>query len=988
MKIKCEQTVLLRKGDFCLENMLRITAEDFSVPDAVVAVDSTEVYRGRIAENEPISVWIKEPQETREIEVSVQSGKEIVSEKLELTPPGHLEIHLVHISHHDPGYTDIMSHVFQSHCRWIDEILDEMDTYEDGPEETRLRISVEQFWSLDYYLKHTTPDRRQKLIDRVKKGDIELTALYGNMITEQMGHEEAYRTMYAANAFSETCGIRIKTACHMDVPGISYGMCRALCDAGVEFLVCDMPNYYSWGHEKLVNYWDIRKIYGYEGPGAFYWQAPDGKKVLFWNTDCMSASGWYEGWVENTAKTLCRCGYPYNVVRASVRSASFDNTPYTPVFAREARKWNQEYAYPKIVISTNERFRKALQEDAERQQIRIPTLSGDLPGQDYPVAALSMQQVTSAARKVQHKLPAAEKLLTLAEKEVGDPKTLLAETWKDLLISDDHAYGFQFPAGPAMRASYWEKGSYAMRAEAVADDLFDKAFSVFADSIKAENDHLRLVVFNPSGKTVSRGVEAPLREPDNCGTIFYPSNHDPNQLKGYILYKKRRVNPDESIWKNAQFRLIDPSTGEEVPYCIDTLRWNDSEYYAADRCGLASGGRRMGFFELPGGMERYLKFTAKDIPAFGYKCYELVPAAECCNTELREAEHEIDNGIYRIRTDEKGICSITDLRTGDELLDSMCPHRIGDLLVRTKRDASAEVMKVTSVKCFQNMVYSKIDMDAEIDGAYEVRIRFSMYRDIDRIEVSLHMLRSAKPLQTMFMAFPFRGKGFTYQGMLCELTPGRDILPGAQSDFLTTADYVAVNGSNILWNAKDTGVAALGNLWEGYVSPAHSCVMKPTHHPPLTEAELNRTGWIYSMLLANNFGTNFMCSQSFDGVYKFAFSTAASENPSDYAFWGESERNPPVTQFTDRSHGDLPVSASLMDTGDIQCLAFKKAEDGTGYIMRLWNHSDTEMPLHITIRGKRITGMIACDALERGTGEDTPQTIAPRSVLTVRIPEI
>ena len=141
------------------------------------------------------------------------------------------------------------------------------------------------------------------------------------------------------------------------------------------------------------------------------------------------------------------------------------------------------------------------------------------------------------------------------------------------------------------------------------------------------------------------------------------------------------------------------------------------------------------------------------------------------------------------------------------------------------------------------------------------------------------------------------------------------------------------------------------------------------------------------MLTANNFGTNFMCSQSFDGVYKFSFCVTNKETASAYAFWGEGERNPVVTQFTDRSRGNLPVSASLIDTGPLQCLILKKSEDKNGYVMRLWNHSDAEMPLNIKINGKSITDMKVCDALERETGEVNPQTVKPNSVLTIKIPE-
>jgi len=983
---KFEQTVFLRKGKNGLENLVRISADDVKKGCVFsVYLDGKYISKVYLESMLTAECWIPEIEKEYKASVRLCSAEECACGDVVLKPQKHLEIHLVHLSHHDPGYTDLMSHVFQRHYEWFDRALDDMEKRDFYPETSRYRISIEQFWSVEYYISKAPKEKVQRLIDRIKSGDIELTALYGNLITEQLGHEECYRALYPARSFADKCGIKLSTACHMDIPGLSWGMIRALCDAGIELLVADFPQYYNWGYKGLVSFWDVEKIYGYDGPGAFYWQTPDGKMIMLWNSSDLGLTSLDKQSVEGVADYLKKHNYPYDVVRISAKSASFDNSPYVPVFADAAKKWNKQYEYPKIITSTNKMFKKAFEKDIDRKKITLPVVSGDLPGQDYPVAALSMQQITATSRKVQYKLVAAEKLTALAGDDIKNQEALLKEAWRDLLMADDHAYGFQFPAGSAMRASYWEKGTYAMRAEATADDLFDKALSSFADRIKGENDNLRLIVFNPSGKKVSRGVEAPLREFDNCGTMFFPSNVDPKRLKGYILNKRRRVNPGEDVWKACKFKLVDMETKEEVPYYIDELKWNDGEYYAPERCGLAAGGKRMGFFEYPGGMERILRFSAMDIPAFGYKCYELEPCDESCNTEAITVKKEISNGIYKISTDERGVCSIVDLRTASEIIDAACPHRIGDVLIRTKRDTYAEVMQVKNVECCENEVYSKIDIDAEIDGAYELKISFSMYQNIDKIDVSLHMLKSAKPLQTMFMAFPFKGKGFEYQGMLCGLIPGKSILPGAQSDFLTVADYVAVKESDVIWSSKDSGVVALGNLWDGYISPAHSCVMEHSIHNPLAEAELNRSGWIYSVLTANNFGTNFMCSQVFDGVYKFSFGVMSIKSPTECAFWGESERNPVVTQFTDRSRGQLPVSASLIDTGDLQCLAFKEAEDKSGYIMRLWNHSDTEMPLNIAVNGKMVADIIICDALEREKEEDLSRMIKPDSVATIKV---
>lgn len=129
----------------------------------------------------------------------------------------------------------------ESHYGWIDAVLDEMDKRQDYPEDAKLRITIEQFWSLDYYLKHAPQERVDKLIGYIKSGDIELTALYANLITEQLGHEECYRALYPAYKFAKECGVSLYSASHCDIPGASWGLCRALCDAGIHFLAVDFP---------------------------------------------------------------------------------------------------------------------------------------------------------------------------------------------------------------------------------------------------------------------------------------------------------------------------------------------------------------------------------------------------------------------------------------------------------------------------------------------------------------------------------------------------------------------------------------------------------------------------------------------------------------------------------------------------------------------------------------------------------------------------
>lgn len=401
MVLLCSQTCLLRKAkNNNLENLLRITVENAECENAELYLNNKMIWNGSISGSVSVDCWIEEPSHKENITLSVKVGENTVSEVFSVDAPKHFEVHLVHLSHADPGYTDLMSHVFELHSVWIDKILDEMDKRDDYPYDERLRITIEQFWLLENFLEHAPKDRIDKLINRVKKGDIEITALYGNLITEQLGHEECYRAMYPARRFGQLCGRMPITASHCDIPGVSWGLCRALCDADIKFLAADFPSYYdNWGSTALVPFWNSKKAFGYDGPGACMWKSPDGKKLLLWDSHSEIAESWDDKWIENLADRLVKNRYPYDVYRATVKAWNIDNSCYIPDYADGALKWNKKYAYPHIVVSTNEMFYRAFTENAEKMNIPIPEVKGDLPGQDYPTGAMSMAPITSSARK-------------------------------------------------------------------------------------------------------------------------------------------------------------------------------------------------------------------------------------------------------------------------------------------------------------------------------------------------------------------------------------------------------------------------------------------------------------------------------------------------------------------------------------------------------------------------------------------------------------
>jgi alpha-mannosidase len=164
----------------------------------------------------------------------------------------------------------------------------------------------------------------------------------------------------------------------------------------------------------------------------------------------------------------------------------------------------------------------------------------------------------------------------------------------------------------------------------------------------------------------------------------------------------------------------------------------------------------------------------------------------------------------------------------------------------------------------------------------------------------------------------------------------------------------------------------LGGLWPGYVSPAHSCrVADRAEHDPIELARI-QTGHMYSSVFANNFGTNFYATQP--GSYLFRYSITTAEGASDAlaARFGQEALTPCECIFTDRPReGRLPpVHGNLRLEGDgVVLLACKRAEDGRGHIIRLWNC--TQQQAQATVTTSFSLGALASltDAVERDLGD-------------------
>jgi hypothetical protein len=205
------------------------------------------------------------------------------------------------------------------------------------------------------------------------------------------------------------------------------------------------------------------------------------------------------------------------------------------------------------------------------------------------------------------------------------------------------------------------------------------------------------------------------------------------------------------------------------------------------------------------------------------------------------------------------------------------------------------------------------------------------------------------------------------------------------------------NGQHsILWSSLDAPMVNLGGLWPGYVSPAHSCVVgERAYHAPLKPEDI-KNGWIFSTIFCNNFGTNFYCSQTGDFLFRYVFSSIGGSLPDwQSARFGWEAHQPFEQIFTQHKRPrPLPETAGFLEiwNPEVLLVACKRAEDGDGTVLRLWNTAAAPVEARVRLPDSKIERAWTATLAEEGTGTVVKQDgdslivpVPPHGCVTVRV---
>ena len=816
----------------------------------------------------------------------------------EVTPQRKWVIYIVPSVHIDIGYTDLQSVVRQRHDQNLDQVL---AICQRNP---NFRWNLEGTWEAVNYLSDRPPAVQREFIRLIREGRIEVTAGYCNMLTGLMSDEEMNRYAYVAARLHRIYGINVTAADLSDVPSAAWGLASALDGSGVR--------YFAEG----INQTRALTLANSGIQSPFYWEGPDGSRLLTWLSAGYGQSIWLDqnphptlvqmqNWVNDIIAGYNRKSYPYSAIY--VYGALYENMVVNPDYGSQIAIWNREFAYPHLVIAAEPQYFHAI---LRQKHIPIPVIRGSF-GSFWEDGAGSSARETTLNQQSQERITAAETLWSLADianDGVGYPVQAFDRAWNNIFLYDEHTWGaaqsISDPNSPQTREIWAVKKSYAVAAEKETRKLLQEGLSAYLHRVQARRGDL--VVVNS------------LSWP-RSGLVFLPANIP------------------------SEVRVTDPD-GTETPVQLV--------------------GKRRAIY-------------ASAVPALGCKVYHLIHKSPSYRkTIVPNRPYLLENHYYQIAIDpERGVTAIIDRTDGRELEDAESPYSFGQTLYAAGGDgtrlinsdlslpAPAVVIfkgtgeastpphtilltpaRITSVSPIESgPIFTEIIIHATAPSIPRIVTRIRLYNQEKRIEFLITMTKT--PIlqkEAVYIAFPFKAVAprFELDTTNAVANPALDFVPGACNDWYAIRDWIACrsrSGAEVVWSSPDAPLVTLCGINRGRW---------------MAKADI-ANGWIFSYVMNNYWFTNYKADQG--GRFKFRYDITSSPHPLSMIAceqFGKSTANPLIAGISGGASSSQPQRLQVSGAG-VEVVTIKGAENRHGIIARLRNVSLSPTTARIKLAGRR-----------------------------------
>ena len=877
--------------------------------------------------------------------LSVKAAKVTEKCSFTLTAQKKWTVFIVPHEHLDVGFTDYPDKIAELHSQAVDGV---MDVFKKRPD---FRWTLDGSWVAEQYLAGRSPERQTAFLQSIRDGKIILPMQYANQHTGVASLEGLIRSLYPSSTLAKRYSLPIGAAHITDVPSYSWSYASVLHDAGVKYFAAASN---SWRAPiLLLGHWNEKS--------PFYWEGPDGGRVLMWYSRAyLQLSSMFgtpqrlEAVKDALPVFLQAYSRPEYTADATILFGSqLENTALNVEQADLAHFWAALYAYPRLEYSS---FAEAMSKIEGQFHGNIPVFRGDF-GPYWEDGFASGSAFTATHRQNQQRVVTAEKFgaATSALDPVVRPNELLLDSaWKNMLMFDEHTWTFvgatTQPDNRQTTGQLQLKGAETSAASEAITRSIHRSWAQLEYLLGPKE--ASIVVFNSLNWTRSGFVEADIAE----GSGLFDVTDDREVLAETIQIGRSTPLP-----------------------------------------GFGGGYRRV-------------RFLAEDVPGLGYKLFAIRPKEDIHGKEKAslsvDSERTFESPFYRLTIDvaSGSIQSLWDKKLKRELVDEKSPYGFGAYIyVRGADDmpnnslyrygASLKPPALSPVAASGGKIANAhhapygtvITLEASAPETPMIQTEITLLDKEKRIELRYTIRK--KPVLTkeaVYVAFPFkvRNPEFRYETQNGWVDPAKDEFLGGSREWYAVGHWAAVSGDGVSAAIipRDVPLVAFGDIVRGNW---------PSKFVP-------QTAGIFSWLMSNYWGTNFAPQQGGEFMFRFDIVSSAAFDGPQLTRTGLSMMTPLEADqaYAAFFPGVLPATQGKIleiDNPNVTLSTWKRAEDGQGTILRLVEISGKEQSVRIASPFLKIGGAWNCSALEEtGTVADVSNAainvkLLPFEIKTIRL---
>lgn len=627
-----------------------------------------------------------------ETAITLRRGARTVTQSLTVPAQRQWTIYVYAHSHVDIGYTSLQSVVEDTHKRNMMEAIKLGKRTEGYPEGARYRWNTEASWQVERYLKSATPRQKEELFDGIRRGYVNVDASYCNVNTSVCADEELGELLRCSREIAGQTGCPSDVFVQTDVPGMSWGVVPVLAQSGARYVLA-LPNESArTGRARDLDH------------APFWWVGPDGtSKVLFcqpydyirgvfkmravlaahpdwdWNNKMRISQipavyrteaprdNFIDGYLANILPVLERSpAYPYDIF--FVTWSMIDNSPLDADLADAVKSWNEEYAFPRLIISSAHDMFQAFERKYGDQ---LPVRRGDFT-EYWTDGVGSAARYTGMNRVAAERLIQTETLWAMLHRDHAAPRADFDEAWRNVMLGSEHTWG----AGNTAPESYFQQETWRVKEGYFLEaDSRSKSMLAAALAPVAALDGDTIAVFNTLSWSRSGLVSLPENSGDlrddagNCvpvqklssgETVFFAEDvpafgsRNYTQYTGMVSRSGQRIAAGDHVLTNALVTVsLDPTTGD-----IASIKDRAGFEYvngAANTYRYLRGGDAPTKASGPGDVRMFVK---EDGPLVASILVE--SKAEGCDALTREIrliagqpQVEVDNTLHKVATRSK-----------------------------------------------------------------------------------------------------------------------------------------------------------------------------------------------------------------------------------------------------------------------------------------------------------------------------------------------